>query len=101
MIEEIVIVSKGILWFLGTIVTVGAASAVFSRWGAPYRELKKRVERLETYQNADHKELQKVETGIEKICKCTLAITDHELTGNGFEKLQKAKEEMQDYLIEK
>lgn len=101
MNEEIVITAKGILWILGCISAFGAATLVVVRWLKPFRELKARVERLEKFQNADHKDLQKVETGIEKICKCTLAITDHELTGNGFDKLQEAKAEMQEYLITK
>lgn len=106
--NEIVITVETFLWFLGTITAIGAASAVISRWFAPFRKLKEEVntlkndlEGLKVYQNTDHAELKKVEVGIEKICKCTLAITDHELTGNSVDKLRAAKDEMQDYLIQK
>ena len=106
--EELTVFWKVLLAFAAGVVTIGGATAVFSRWATPYKTLKADVESLKTefatlksYQNIDHKELQKVEIGIEKLCKCTLAITDHELTGNSVDKLGAAKDEMQDYLIEK
>ena len=106
--EKAVITVEGLLWFLGVIALIGGATAVISRWFTPWRklkeevkELKEKFKKLENYQNCDHAELNKVEVGIEKICKCTLAITEHELTGNGDEKLRKAKDEMEDYLIHK
>ncbi len=101
MYEEVVIVVKGILWILGTIGVVGAATAVITRFCAPFRRLEKRVEKLEAYQNADHKELQKMETGIEKLCMSNLALTEHALSGNGFDQLRKANAEMQEYLVKK
>lgn len=101
MENEIVITMNGLLWFCGAIGVIGAAAAVLAKVFAPFKNLEKRVSALETKQNGDHEELKKVETGIEKICKCTLAITDHELTGNSVDKLRAAKDEMQDYLIAK
>lgn len=99
---------KVLLYLAGGIVTIGGASAVISRWTSPYKSLKAEVETLKTefstlknYQNIDHNEIKKMELGIEKICKCTLAITDHELTGNSVAKLREAKDEMQDFLIQK
>lgn len=102
---------------MGGIITLGGASAVFTRWLSPIKAMKqkienkadraeiealsKKVETLERFQDTDHDRIKEIERGNEKICKCILAITDHELTGNSIDKLRKAKEEMQDYLIEK
>ena len=106
--NEIVITVKGLLWICGSIAVVGGATAIISRWLTPFRELKKEVADMgvrltacEKNQKYDHKEIDKVETGIEKICKCVFAITDHELTGNSVDRLREAKDEMQDYLIQK
>lgn len=106
--EEFEIFLKVLLVLAGAIVTIGGAGAIISRLGTPYKtlrtdldNLKGEVKELKGFQNNDHKELRKVEEGIEKICKCTLAITDHELTGNSVDKLRAAKDEMQDYLIQK
>lgn len=101
MSNEIVITVNGLLWCCGAIAMLGAAAAVIVKIFAPFKRLEERVSALESKQAGDHKELQKVEVGIEKICKCTLAITDHELTGNSVDKLREAKDEMQDYLIQK
>lgn len=117
MSNEIIITVEGVLWFCGAIAIVGAAVAIIAKCFAPFQKmkaevaskasvceleaLKKDVENLKNSQNIDHAELKKVEVGIEKICKCTLAITDHELTGNSVDKLREAKDEMQDYLIQK
>ena len=106
--NEIVITVKGLLWFCGAIAVIGGATAIISRWLTPFRQLQKtvealnkRVEECEKKQTHDHKEIDKVETGIEKLCKCMLAITDHELTGNSIDKLRAAKDELQNYLIQK
>lgn len=115
--DELTIFYKVALAILGAIITVGGATAVISRWSTPFRtlktqvsakadkseldELRREVNTLKNYQSSDHKEVQKIETATEKICKCVLAITDHELTGNSIDKLRKAKDEMQDFLIEK
>lgn len=99
--SEIVITVEGVLWFCGAIITIGGAIAIITKIFAPFADLKKRVAALESKFEGDHRELEKVEVGIEKICKCTLAITDHELTGNSVDKLREAKDEMQDYLIQK
>lgn len=101
MANEIVITVEGILWICGAIGMIGAAVAIIIKLFAPFSDLKKRVAALEQKFEGDHAELNKVELGIEKICKCTLAITDHELTGNSVDKLREAKDEMQDYLIQK
>lgn len=106
--NEITITANTLLWILGFIAAIGGASAVISKWFSPFQKLKSDVEGLKkdfeglkNYQNTDHKALEKVELGIEKICKCTFAITDHELTGNSVDKLREAKDEMQEYLIQK
>jgi hypothetical protein len=99
--NEIVITVNGLIWFCGAVVAIGGAAAVIIKFLAPFKQLQERVSALESRFQDDHAELKKVETGIEKICKCTLAITDHELTGNSVDKLREAKDEMQDYLIQK
>lgn len=117
MLEEINITVETILKALAIITAIGGATAVISRWFGPFKalrqsvdnkvdkadfdELKKEFNIVRGYQKTDHKELEKVELGNEKICKGILAIMDHELTGNSVERLKKTKEELQDYLIEK
>ncbi len=115
--NEIVITVEGLLWFAAAIVTLGGAAAVLSKWVAPARKLRKdvdgkvdradflalkeRMDKLESYQDIDHKKLQKIETGNEQICWCLMALMDHELDGNSVDRLRKAKHDMEKYLIQK
>lgn len=106
--ESIVITYETLLWLCGVIAAVGAATAVISRWLTPFRKMKEDIAALKTeistlrgFQNGDHDRLKDVETGNEKICKCVLAIINHELTGNSVDGMKKARDEMQDYLIQK
>lgn len=115
--NEITITVETLLKILGVIITLGGATAVISRWLSPFKtlrqnvenkvdkadfdDLKKEFDTIKGYQRSDHKELEKVELGNEKICKGILAIMDHELTGNSVDNLRKTKVEIQNYLIEK
>ena len=115
--EDITISLETVLWCLGFIVTTGGATKVVHSWFKPikklkedvngkvdkeeFEELQKEVANLKDYQDEDHDRLKTLEKGNEAICKCILAITDHSLTGNSIDKLKRAKEEMQNYLIEK
>ena len=117
MDNEITITVETLLKGLAFVVTLGGATAVISRWLSPFKalradvdtkankadfeELKKEFATIKTYQKSDHKELEKVELGNEKICKGLLAIMDHELTGNSVDNLRKTKSEIQEYLIQK
>lgn len=115
---------RTLLYIAGVIVALGGATAVLARWVGPFKAFKEKVEdkadkseleelrstvkklrteidRLKGYQDEDHGRLKTVEAGNEKICKCVLALIDHELTGNSVDKLRNAKDEMQNYLIER
>lgn len=121
--KDITISLEGVLWVLGFIVTAGGAIKVIQKLN-PFKKIreainakaekeefellkkefaqyKKEHETLKEYQSEDHDKLKTLEKGNEVICKCMLALTDHELTGNGQEQLKKAKEEMHNYLISK
>ena len=115
--EDVTITLEHLAWGMGFLITTASASKVVHSWFKPikklkedvngkvdkeeFQELQKEVEIWKGYQNEDHDRLKKVEKGNEVICKCILALTDHSLTGNSVDKLKRAKEEMQDYLIEK
>lgn len=117
MWNNVVITVEGLLWLCSAIAIIGGAIALLVKCFAPFQKMKaevaskasacevesikRDVESLKSHQNHDHAQLEKLETGIEKICKCTLAITDHELTGNSVDKLRDARDDMQDYLIQK
>ena len=115
--EQIIITMEGFLWVCSVVITLGSAAAVLAKCIAPVKKLRKdvdgkvdrteflalkeRMDRLESYQDIDHKKLQKIETGNEQICECLLALMDHELDGNSVDRLRSAKHKMETYLIQK
>ena len=84
----------------GIVVLVNALKAI-SNFISPVTNLKKQVEKHDDLLNNDHKRLTSIEQTNKMICKSLVALLDHEITGNGIEKLKTTKAEMQNYLIEK
>lgn len=87
----------------GAIITIGGAWAVIKgikdKMKAPDTErdiqLKKHSEQLDN----DNKRLKALEEGNKVIMQAMLALMSHELDGNHTEQLQKAKKDLEEYLI--
>lgn len=115
--QDITISLEQIYWGLLFIVALGGAVAVLAKVVRPFKAMKQTLAdkadkadfdalkaeftQLKSYQDTDHGKLKDLEKGNEVICKCLLALTDHELTNNSVDKLKAAKDEMQNYLIKK
>lgn len=99
-----------ILAIAGAIITLGGATAVLKRWWSNSKGMKnqeeinkldKRVENVEykTQRLERHQDEQEEFTKI--MCNSMLALLNHEITGNNFEKLKEAEEDIKQYLINK
>lgn len=84
----------------GIVVLVNAIKAI-GNFISPVTDIKKKVEKHDELLDNDHKRLTSIEQTNKMICKSLVALLDHEITGNGIEKLKTTKTEMQNYLIEK
>jgi hypothetical protein len=60
-----------------------------------------RIEALEDKSRSDYAAIQDVRRAIKVLCGAMLALLDHEITGNHVERLEAAKEQIRDYLIER
>ena len=79
---------------MGFIVLLGNVVKVIKEWGKPRMDVNKTI--------ADHEErVGSLEEGNKIICKSLLAIMSHEINGNSIDKLKKAYDEMNEYLIDK
>lgn len=99
--EEVSISLDVLLKLLAFIITLGGAITVLTRWFAPYKTLKEKVNKHEELLDNDNKRLQEIEEDNKMLCKCMLALLDHEITGNSTEKLKKTRKEVEEYLINK
>ena len=79
---------------MGFIVLLGNVVKVIKEWGRPKMDINQKIK--------DHEDrVESLEEGNKVICKALMAIMSHEINGNSVDKLQKAYDEMNEYLIEK
>lgn len=93
--------------FGGVSVIAGGVSAIIKLF-SPIRKLRERVEKTEEYLHNDFERFVKlegenktVEESNKEICKALLVLLNHEITGNGIEKLKEQRDELERFLIEK
>ena len=90
-----------ILGVAGGIAVLFNAIKIIGNCVSPITDIKKKVEKHDVLLDNDHKRLTSIEQTNKMICKSLVALLDHEITGNGIDKLKTTKAEMQNYLIEK
>lgn len=90
-----------ILSICGAISIVGGAGAIIAKVVRPAFKISKRVEQLEAYNEKDYKRLQMLE-GMQKAqTKCLAAMLNHQITGNGIERMKEIRDELMESIIEK
>lgn len=88
-----------ILQVCGSIAITGAAFTVIRKWIAPAIKLSKRVSDIEHKREKDFRTIQEVKELNGLLCRGMICLIEHEVTGNGIDKLKEVKTDMQDYLI--
>ena len=100
------IVKDYALW----ITAISAAIAALWKFVRPVYQIVNRITVLEKHEKSDIESIKALiarvdkvedssEAGIAVICRCMLAMLNNSITGNGVDKLKTARDEMQDYLI--
>ena len=84
------------------VVFVGGIMSLIKNW----RDLRKPSDDLVKWRREtddklakDNKRISSLEDGNKALCQGMLAMLNHEITGNSIDKLRKAQENMNDYLI--
>lgn len=101
-----------VLWLCGAICTVAAAIAVFYRAALKAAEpervqdqrldaLEKKVDKLSEYLDRDNRRLNSLDEGNRVTQQALLALMSHAINGNDIDKLSKAKDDLESYLINK
>jgi hypothetical protein len=103
---------SGFLWFCGAICTVAAAIAVLYKAATKAQEpekiqnerldaLERTVGKFESYFDRDKKRLDSLDEGNRVTQQALLALMSHAINGNDIDKLTKAKDDLESYLINK
>ena len=88
-----------VLFFCGLITAIWGAWKVIKEIRKPSNSVKHTVDEHEKKLTEDFKRLNSIEECNKVICKSLLALVDHEITGNGIDKLKGTKNELQSFLI--
>lgn len=93
------ITSDQITWLCAFIVAVWGVWKIIKELRKPNADLKATVEKHSQLLDNDNKRLNDVDASNQMVLKCLLVIINHEITGNGIEKMKEARDELQTYLI--
>lgn len=98
---EFTITSNQILAICAFITAVWGVWKIIKEIRKPNDDLRAEVDKHTEFLTNDNKRLQEVEDSNRMILKCLLVIINHDITGNGIDKLKEARTELQEYLIDK
>lgn len=96
---EFTVTSGQLLWFLGLLSALYGAWKIVKEVKKPGEDLRAQVSTHEKRLSADNERLKEVEVSNKMILQCLLVIINHDITGNGIDKMKKARDELQEYLI--
>lgn len=96
---EFSITSGQVLWFLGFVTSVWTVWKIVKEIKKPGDDLKSTVDKHGELLKKDDKRMKEVEDSNKMILQCLLVIINHDITGNGIDKMKAARDELQEYLI--
>ena len=98
---EFTITSQQILGVCSFIVAVWGAWKIVKEIKKPGDDIKKQVEKHQELLDNDNKRLSEIEASNKLMLQALLVSINHDITGNGLEKMKEVRDKLQDYLIER
>lgn len=96
---DFTITSGQIMGFCSLIALIWGVWKIVKEIKKPSDDLKKLVEKHSALLDNDNKRLKEAEDTNKRILQCLVVIMNHEITGNGVEKMKEARNDLQEYLI--
>lgn len=93
--------SEQIIYICSFIAAVWGIWKIVKEIRKPNDDLKAEVSKHTRLLDNDNKRLKEYEESNRMILQCLLVIINHEITGNGIENLKRARDDLQEYLINK
>ena len=98
---EFTITSNQILAFCALITGLWGVWKIVKEIKKPNEDLRGKVKDHDKLLDNDNKRLKTIEESNKMILQCLLVIINHDITGNGIERMKEAREELQEFLINK
>ena len=95
------ITANQILAICGLITALWGVWKIVKEIKKPNDNLRSKVEAHDKLLDNDDKRLGSIEESNKMILQCLLVIINHDITGNGVDKLKQTREELQEFLINK
>lgn len=86
---------------MGFVILLGNVIKTIKEWSKPGMSEKEWKQNVDSTLTDNSERIESLEEGNRIICKALLAIMSHEINGNSIDKLQKAYDDMNDYLVDK
>lgn len=98
---EFTITSNQILAFCALISALWGVWKIVKELKKPNDDLKEIVAKHEELLNNDNERLKDIEDSNKMMLQCLLVIINHDITGNGIDKLKETRDELQEFLVNK
>lgn len=98
---EFTITSSQILGFCALISALWGVWKIVKEVKKPSDDLKNQVQKHDAWLTNDDARLKGVENSNRMILQCLFVIINHDITGNCIDKMKEARDELQEYLIDK
>lgn len=93
------ITSEQIIYMCGLIAAIWGVLKIIKELKKPSDDLREKVEKHDRLLDNDNKRIHKIEESNQLILRCMLDLINHEITGNGIEKMKETRDILQDFLI--
>ena len=97
-IKDFAIVAIAIMGF---VILLGNVVKTIKEWRKPSMSGQEWQREVDRKLDNDNRRIESLEEGNKVICKALIALLSHEINGNSNDKLQKALESLNEYLIER
>ena len=98
---EFQISSSQIIFICSLITALWGVYKIIKEVRKPSKDMQAEVNRHTKLLDSDNERLKEVENSNKMILQCLLVIINHDITGNGIDKLKTTRDKLQEYLIEK
>ena len=98
---EFTISSAQILALCAFITAIWGVYKIVKELKKPNEDLHEEVERHSRLLDSDNKRLDEIEQSNKMILQTLLVIINHDITGNGIDKMKDTRDKLQEYLIER
>lgn len=98
---EFSISSNQIMGFCALVTALWGLWKIVKELKKPNDDLKELVEKHEKRLNKDNDRLKEIEDSNKMMLQCLLVIINHDITGNGIDKMKEARDDLQEFLINK